>query len=311
MLIGAYSYFWYRKDWLKLTVRQNDPPVLGEYDNTLHGEVIDKQLEMVKQSGIDFLSLSWDYRYDHGHVIDALKKTNTKATYFYESLHRERDSRGKVPPSVLPLILNDMDLIKELTSEDCWLHIDSRPVVMIYVTRAYADPVNALKAIRKRFNDDVFLVGDELWWDPLNIESLKQLDAVTGYNFYCPGRFSTVSPEETASTYLNNIKTQMQKHVSVCASIGLPVWGNSLPGYNDRGVRGDKNHHPIPRLGGDFFKRSLADAFEVSTGKEKCIMITSFNEHYEDSGIESFQSDNGLYLNILKEFKENNNVHGN
>lgn len=304
MILGAYYYAWYRHNWLKDTVRWQDRPALGEYMNTQFGPVLDLQMAMAKKAGLDFLSVSWHAQQNHDHVLDAIKHAKLKATYFYESLQRGKN--GEVQAESLPGILEDMHLIKDIMAEECWLRIDGRPVLMIYVTRAYKKhAVMCLREIRKVL-PDAFIVGDELWWDALDPEVLKLLDAATWYNMYQPGRFQSDTPEQTADTYLSSSRTQLAPLVEQCKSLDIPVWGCAMPGYDDRGVRPDKKHIPIPRQEGEFFKRSLVDALSLSHGRQ-ATMICSFNEWYEDTQIEPCSSCGEKYLEILSEFKRDVN----
>lgn len=304
MLIGAYYYAWYSYNWLKHTIRWMDRPLAGEYCNTQFGPVLDLHMDMAKKGGIDFLSISWHAGQNHDHMLDAVKNAGLKATYFYESLQRGKD--GWVPAESLPGILEDMRLVKDLMTEECWLKIDGRPVLMIYVTRAYkGHAAMSLREIRKVL-PDAFLVGDELWWDPLDPEVLKLLDATTWYNMYQPGRFQADTEKQAADTYLESSRKQLAPLVEQCKSLGVNVWGCAMPGYDDRGVRPGEKHIPIPRLEGEFFKRSLVDALNLSHGRQ-ATMVTSFNEVYEDSQIEPCQSYGNKYLEILSEFKRDVN----
>lgn len=299
MLIGAYAYPWYTHGWLCRTARAGDPPTLGEYDNAHHGDAIGQCMALARRAGIDFLSLSWDGSQDHGHVLDAARAHGMPITYFYESLVHGKD--GRLSPHALPLMLKDLDRTKELMQEPCWLRVDNRPVLMIYVVRAWQDAPAMLDAIRRLF-PDAFIVGDVLWWDPLCSETLRRLDAATAYNWYQDGhkRFLRGAPYETATTYLASVRAQMAKHIDVCKSVGVPIWGNAMPGYNDSGVRPDRGHYPIPRLGGDFFRMSLEDAKAAGD----CVMVTSLDEWYEDTQILPCLSYGNMYLDILRKFKD-------
>jgi hypothetical protein len=297
MLIGAYYYGWYKDNWLSKTIRVNDPPILGEYNNTIYSNVIDKQMDMMKLGGIDFISVSWQGE-NHGHILDAANKSGVKVTYFYESLKWAK--KGRVPFTALDGILKDMDELLDAMEEPCWLKIDGRPVLMIYVTRCYQEyPEKIFEAIRNKISN-VFIVGDELFWGPVPDSKIKLFDSVTAYNMYKPGKFDTTSPEAAARTYLKNNKTMMMIHYEQCKRLGIPLWGNSTPGYADTGVRPDKKHHPIPRLNGSLFKQSLEDAKEISSN---VLCVTSVNEWYEDTQIEPCKSYGNLYLEILSEFK--------
>lgn len=305
MLIGAY-YYGLSGNWLKQTVRQNDPPIRGEYDNTKYGTtVIDQMLEM-KEAGIDFISVSWGHgeRKDYGHILDAAKETGMKVTYFYESLVHWSDKRSSIPAYTLEAILENIEIIKEDMLEDCWLKINGCLVLMLYVTRCFKEQPDKIFREIRRAIPNVYLVGDELFWDDIKDERIRMFDAVTAYNYYQPGRFSQDSPEDAAKTYLENVRHRASRHAQQCHRLNVPLWGTAMPGYNDKGVRGNENHYPIPRLEGNFFKASLNDARKNSIPIiSPCIMITSASEWYEDTQIEPTESYGDLYIKILKDFK--------
>jgi Glycosyl hydrolase family 99 len=298
MKIGAYYYGWYEQNWLHKTIRSSDPPRLGEYNNTIASDAVNKHMEMLSLAGVDFISISFQGE-DHGHLIDAAAKHDIKVTYFYESLHRS--VKGLVPFSNLASIIEDIEAISEFMLEPNWLRIDGRPVLMIYVTRCFRDkPAEMFKAIRDAF-PDIYLVADELFWNDVPDERMTMFDAITAYNMYQPGRFSTESDEKTFDTYLNTAKTRMISHKAQADRLSLPLWGTAMPGYDDTGVRPDVKHAPIPRLDGKFFEASLEDALNISSG---AMMICSWNEVYEDSQIEPMTSYGTKYMDILRAFKE-------
>jgi hypothetical protein len=300
VLLGSYYYAWYKDRWLSRTIRKNDPPLLGEYDNTVSGDVVRQQILDIKSAGIDFVSISWSPGDSHQHVMNAASEHGVKVTFLYESLQHEL--KGVVTEAALPLILADMRVIKQAMQQDCWLKINGRPVLMIYVTRAYRGNVdNIFRRVRNALGD-VFIVADQLFWEPLPYETAIRYDALTAYNMYQTKRFSAASPEETCESYLASSLKQMKYYAKMCSDYGIPLWGNAMPGYDDSGVRPDRQHPPIPRQEGDFFKRSLADALGVSNARQ-ALMVTSWNEVYEDSQIEPCISYGDRYLKILAEFK--------
>lgn len=299
ILIGCYYYAWYKNDWLKHTVRVNDPPLLGEYNNTIYCTAVHEHMKSLKKAGVDFISISYQ-REDHGHIIDIAKLYGIKVTYFYESL--KRAEKDFIPYKNHCLILNDISEFIEYTQEDNWLKIDNRPVLMFYVTRCLIEnPLNLFESIRKKFGD-MFIVGDELFWYDVPDERIKMFDAVTAYNMYEVGRFSTESPAETCRTYLENTQKTMLVHALQASRLKITIWGNAMPGYDDSGVRPERKNPPIPRIEGEFFKRSLSNAIEISnisSGVRPCVMITSFGEWYEDTQIEEATSYKTMYLDIL------------
>jgi len=303
MLIGAYYYAWYSQNWLRLTVRKDAPPLLGEYDNTLYGKVIEEHMRMAKKAGIDFLSVSWQPDGHYGHILEGANRMGMKMTYFYETLSRA-NGKASIPLDAKPLIVEDMKKIADEMEEDCWLKVDGRPVLMLYVTRCFRDnEAEFLSEIRSAL-PNAFIVGDEIWWEEIPDSRIEMLDAITFYNMYRKDLscFDEYDPERVAFGYLENCKPILLRHAEQCRRLGRPLWGCAMPGYDDRGVRPDKGHPAIPRLGGDFFRRSLQDALEISGGSP--LMITSYGEWYEDTQIEPAESYGSLYLDILRDFKE-------
>lgn len=302
MLLGAYYYAWYKNNWLSQTKRASCPPLLGEYDNTIYSDVILTHMKQAKDAGIDFLSVSWEHRQDHWHIIDAAEKIGIKITFLYESLTRV-GKKGDLSEEELSNIMTDMASISEYMDSTSWLKINGKPVIMIYVTRAYRGNLRDIfSKVRSAFGREVFLVGDHLFWKDLKNEgALTNFDAVTYYNMYQKGRFEP-GPAAGAS-YISTAKDQLTHHMEACKRFNVPLWGSAMPGYDDTGVRPDREHPPIDRRAGEFFRQSLEEAKRLSYNQQ-AMMITSFNEWYEDTQIEPCSDYGTKYLEILKEFKK-------
>lgn len=298
-MIGAYYYAWYSDDWLQKTVRKEDPPLMGQYENTVSSDVIQQHMKLAKDSGIDFFSVSWEPNRDYSHVLDAAKATDFKICFFYESLTRA-SAKGKVLFSDLPNVLADMGRIYEDMQEDCWFKLDDKPVMMFYVTRCYSDKDGAPEMFRmiRETLPGAFIVGDELFWRSVPEHRLKMFDAVTAYNLYCTKQFQGDSPEVRSESYLRNFGAMMKTHKNACLDAGIQLWGNAMPGYDDTGVRPGEKHPSLSRLDGDFLTNQLRAAKETSIGE--VIMITSWNEWYEDTQIEP--SLNEDLLEIVREY---------
>lgn len=302
MIIGSYYYAWYSGNWLKNTVRYNDPPVLGEYNNTIYSDVIKKQIVQMLNCGINFMSISWTGRSSYDHVIEIAEKEGIKVSCFYESLYRASKNK-KITLNEMPSIINDLKIISDYFSEECYLKINNRPVLMLYVTRNY--DLSVIKIIREMF-DNVYLVGDELFWNDINTQKVLLFDAVTSYNMYHPKMFSGETEEERSISFLNNCEKINNNNSKLCKELNIPMWPVAMPGYNDQGVRKEENHPSLSRLNGLFFERSLDQAYRYAIGSPKYIMITSYSEWMEDTQIEPAISYGNKYLEILKQFKDIN-----
>lgn len=299
MRIGAYYYPWYGMNWLGRTKRRLDPPVLGHYNNVQYGDVLVQHMKMMKHAGIDFASISWDPRAtQYEQVLDAAEEEGIKVTVFYESLSRATGKNEKVTKDDVEDILADMRQLAPDLKEDCWLRIGGKPVVMIYVTRNYEDPDGAFSGIREILGD-VFLVGDEVFWKSVKPERIRHFDAVTSYNWYQPGRFGGDTDAQVCNSFLANIREAVEDNLEILNKLEVSYWPVAMPGYDDTRVRPQAKHPPIPRLEGEFFKRSLADAGSVGD----TIMVTSFNEWFEDTQLEPALSYESKYLDILRSWK--------
>lgn len=293
MLCGAYYYPWYSGPWLRRTVRRADPPVLGQYNNKIYSDELAQHFRWMREYGIDFASVSWE---PHGagyeHVMDVAEEEGVKLTVLYESLCRASGKFGRIVEADFPRILNDMRMLAADLHDPCWLRIDGRPVVMLYVSRNYYEkPEVIMPEIRKVLGQDVFLVGDEIFWGSADPARCSLFDAVTSYNWYQPGRFSGEG-KDACDSFVANVESFLDGR-----EIPVPYWPVAMPGYDDRGVRPQKQHPPIPREDGHLFKETLAAARKRTQG---AFMITSWNEFFEDTQIEPTNKYGNLYLEMLR-----------
>jgi hypothetical protein len=296
VLIGAYYYAWYFGRWLHKTKRASDTPILGEYSNNVYGQTLDEHMSMAKQAGIDFMAVSWAHNLDYGYIMDAAQKSGIKITALYESLQRATGKYQTIIKRDHSNILRDLEAISDDFEEDCWLRIGGKPVLMIYVSRNYQEPNDIFGEMRKKIGD-VYLVGDEVFWgDKPDPNRYQAFDAITSYNWYQPGRFVPNKEKETCDSFLLSIREFLNE-----CNFTRPYWPVAMPGYDDSSFRPQANHPPIPRLDGYFFEESLKDAITMNPD---CLMITSFNEFYEDSEIEPVQSYGNKYLDILSKVKK-------
>lgn len=295
MLVGAYTYFWYSGQWLHKTPHEADPPVLGEYDNANNMGVVASQAKSMAEAGIDFAAISWDGAcYDN--IVGTLGENGVKSCFLYESLIRCNHSK-KVSQASHETVLRDMRALKEDMASPTYLRIDGRPVLVLYVTRVYEQAHVLVPAIRKELGD-VWIVGDELFWGEVHRDKLRLFDAVTAYNFYQPKRFDQANPCETFNAA---VRDMMLRHADACAGAGVKLWPVAMPGYDDSKIRPVCKHPPIPRMNGDFFARQLEMAKGHVMGE--VAMVTSYDEHFEGTGIEPMSSYGDKYLKMVKDFR--------
>lgn len=347
--VGVYYYPWYHGGgdrWLKknpwrraMRVHLKNPqePKSGLY-NSRDPKVITDHIEQSVRGGISFWAVSWwgpgedtDYTF-RDNILKHPDSSKLKYAILYESTGRMRSFKN---PDYSKWI-GDLEYLKENYFDDHrYLKINGRPVIFFYLSRVYFrnKGQNALKQMRDKF-PEIYLVGDDVYFgDGLEkdykSEWAKSFDAVTAYDIYGQsiGQFSNT---HKAVEFLANNYKQAKKAANIVGTAFMPA---IAPGYNDTAVR--KGHPGRARYftdvdnskEGDIFREMIRQAAlpNIDPSCDNIIMVTSFNEWYEDSQIEatagtspaSSTDDSGsgtyytggqkyvdygyLYLDILKE----------
>jgi hypothetical protein len=213
-----------------------------------------------------------------------------------------------------------------------YYRVDGRPVVVLYISRVLYQrgildhAVNAMRQSANSCGHDIFLVGDNAFWDaPRGVyEPFLCLDAVTNYDVY--GSTMRGKNESYAGTELVDAYYQEQeKWRTQAIAHGCQYIPSVSPGFNDRGVRLEVDHAPLSRRltpeskPGSLFAYSLPQAIAlVDPLVDSLLLVNSFNEWHEDTQIEPvvgtttslpgeltnelvYQGYGELYLNILRE----------
>lgn len=306
--VAAYYYPWYgSRHWGAGFIReQYDPPqapLLGRYAST-DRKVVRQHQAWSEAYGIDSWICSWwgrrkltDRALRRG-VLPELKGTSTQMAIFYESaglLGMER-GRIRIDEDAIQQLTKDMRyLAKHYFGHPNYLKIEGRPVLFIYLTRAFYGQVEAgLQALRdaaRQEGHEVYLIGDEVFWGRVNLPHLQWLDAVTPYNMHGPPQYAGYPAQ---SGFFDGVERQYQQYQYLAKRYGNAFIPNAFPGFNDLGVRPEAGHYIIPPRA-----RPDADADEFSTFREflalarsyadpklNMMTITSFNEWHEDTQVE-------------------------
>ena len=348
--VGVYYYPWYhgsggsrwfkKNPWrkvMRLHLKNPQEPKSGLYDSR-DPKVIADHIEQSVRGGISFWAVSW---WGPGKDTDDTFKDNIlkhpdssklKYAILYESTGRMDDFDN---PDYSKWI-GDLEYLKKNYFDDSrYLKINGRPVIFVYLSREYFrnKGQKALKQMREKY-PEIYLVGDDVYFGDNFIgdykaEWAKNFDAITAYDVYGQsiGKFGGT---HKAVEFLAKNYRQAKKAAN---SVGTAFMPAIAPGYNDTAVR--KGHPGRARYftdvdnskEGDIFREMIRQAAlpNIDSSCNNMIMITSFNEWYEDSQIEATagtspssstdDSDSGsyytggqkytdygyLYLDILKE----------
>lgn len=303
--VGVYYYPWYtssRHKWnhsMRLHLQAPQKPKSGLYDSRAP-EVIADHIAQSLRGSVSFWAVSW---WGPGSVSDKTFKENIlkhpdssklKYAVLYESTGRMRSFSN---PNYSKWI-GDLQYIKDTYFDDPrYLRINGRPVVFFYLSRVYFrnKGQDALKQMREKF-PEIYLVGDDVFFNPGRISEYKSkwaknFDAVTAYDVYgqSVGKYGGT---QKAVKYLAGNYEKAKKSAN---SVGTAFMPAIAPGYNDTAVR--EGHPGRARYFTDIENSKEGDIFRemirqvalpnVDPTCGNIIMVTSFNEWYEDSQIEA------------------------
>jgi len=303
-VVGVYYYPWYRKPvsarrnpWrqvMRLHLKPPQKPRAGLYDSS-DPRVIGEHISQSVRGGIDFWAVSW-WRPDHicdRNFRNAILKHPDASRLKYAILY---ESTGRLGTFKEPRYSNwesDLEyLSRTYFDHPAYLRVRGRPVLFVYLTREYFRNKghDALKVLREKF-PKVYLVGDDVFGPGYRSAWARSFDAVTAYDVYGQsiGRYGGT---RKAVSFLADNYRHARAEAGRAGAAFLPT---VAPGYNDTAVR---NGHPgraryfTDRDGsseGDIFRAMIRSAALPNLDPRcgRMMMVTSFNEWYEDTQIEA------------------------
>jgi hypothetical protein len=302
-LVGVYYYPWYVKpgdpasQW-NIVFRQRLKPVqtprAGLYSSD-DPAVIKDHIAQSKQAGVGFWAVSWwgpNSQTDRVFRDAILTHPDAKELKF-AVLYEATDRFGSFDKPNYDNWLADLEYMQQhYFNHPQYLRVNGRPAVFVYLTRVYFRNrgEDALSAMRRRFKD-VYLIGDDVFGRNYKAEWAHPFDAVTIYDVYGQSAGAHGTTRKAVEALAANYSTARRE----ANSVGVAFIPTVAPGYNDTAVR--EGHPGAARSfsdvqgsrEGDFFRAQLREA-ALPNLDERCgrmMMVTSFNEWYEDSQIEA------------------------
>jgi len=326
-LVGAFYYGWYKEnDWRASCARYKKyggSPELGWY-RSLDERTIEAHIDQASSSGINFFIVSYDgseySNYFLSVMAAAAKKKDFKICVHYELTNVFGDPVN-VNNNFYEHFKKAFRFLSPLLGDSIWFRMDEKPVIFFYASRAIQGSLEEVVSIRKLAAEsgipDLYIFGDEIWWDkkPNALNRLLNLDAIYGYNMYIPGDVCE-NNFYTGKNYLEFINTPYRDFLQLAKDAATLVAPTIMPRYDDSAVRSIKNHYPIAAEDGEFFKSYYQWAKQFFYGNQKVLLVTSYNEWYEDSQIEPYITNHegddydkepsygDCFLNLIKDFKQ-------
>lgn len=303
-LVGVYYYPWYRKapwtrksQWrqvMRLHLKPPQKPKAGLYDSS-DPRVIAEHISQSLRGGIDFWAVSW-WRPEHicdTNLRNAILKHPDAHKLKYAILYESTGRLGTFKEPHYRHWESDLAyLTRTYFDQPSYLRIGGRPVLFVYLTREYfrKKGQDALRVVREKF-PQIYLAGDDVFGSGYRSAWARNFDAVTAYDVYGQsiGRYGGT---RKAVSFL----AASYRHAKAeAAKVGTAFMPTVAPGYNDTAVR--RGHPGRARYftdkegssEGDIFRAMIRQAAlpNLDPRCDRIMIVTSFNEWYEDTQIEA------------------------
>lgn len=303
-VIGIYYYPWYKAPknesigWMRKALRGRlEPkqlPKIGVYSSQ-DADTVAGHIAQCKRGGVNFWTVSWwgpNHKTDtvfKDHILPHPNAGKLKYTLFYESTGRF----GSFDNPNFKSLLDDFKyMANNYFDHPHYLKIDDKPVVYIYLTRAYFRNRghDELKHLREQL-PNMYLIGDDVFGPNYRSEYAQLWDAVTAYDGYG----QSLPKGGATRAGLKRLKANYINAKEIANSVGTGFIPGVSPGYNDKAVRDGhvgraRYFNDIPNSKeGDLFRAMIREVAlpNIDPQAASIMMVNSFNEWYEDTQIEA------------------------
>ncbi len=303
-VVGVYYYPWYRSpragslgQWrqvMRLHLKAPQKPRAGLYDSA-DPQVIGGHIAQSVRAGVGFWAVSW---WGPQNACEENLRTRIlthpdAGKLRYAILYEATGRLGSFGAPDYRHWLEDLaHLAAHYFNHPLYLKIGGRPVLFVYLTREYFRNKGrqALEDMRKKF-PQVYLAGDDVFGAGYKAQWARNFDAVTAYDVYG----QSIGPLGATREAVEHLARNYAHAKAEAAGVGTAFMPTVAPGYNDTAVRAG---HPgraryfsdVPdSREGDVFRAMIRRAAlpHLDPRADNIMMITSFNEWYEDSQIEA------------------------
>lgn len=307
LLVGAYWYPWYDSNGRHWKQGYRGQPTLGQYASG-DPKVISQQIDWATGAGINFLVTSWwgkdsfEDKIISSQLVTPPLNSRIKFGILYETnglLKKTGDNIDMDDPANRTKFVQDMSYVATTYfKQPNYLSIGNRPVIFIYLTRIYTGNFaqalsEARTAVKSATGQDVFIIGDEVYWQAPTAARLKLFDGVTGYNMH------TARPD-IADGFAQKELKQYQVWAGAARAAGVLFAPGVIPGFDDLAVRPEMNHPVIPRSP-EMFRNEITGAIPLAEGAARMLLVNSWNEWHEYTSIEPSKEFGTSYLDVLRE----------
>ncbi|KYK28857.1 MAG: hypothetical protein AYK19_05335 [Theionarchaea archaeon DG-70-1] len=282
-MVWAFYYPWYYKEQWFTSEALTDSPLIGPHDSS-DPEVIEMHIKQAKSAGIDGFIVSWwgedSYTDENLKIIlDIAQEYNFKITIIFESLG------GDEPRSERELKRMFVSFFENYGNDTRYYRIDGEPVIFVWAVESHPP------SVWETIITDLELTGYTAVY-VAETGNPDYLDVFDGLH-----RYATVGIDDLPRLY--------ERLSVVCRTYGYlydkkrVLWAATLcPGYDDRKIPGRAGLYQ-PRENGEYYKSTFEAAL---TSSPDWILITSFNEWWENTHIEPSTTYGSTYLEMTSDF---------
>jgi hypothetical protein len=305
--VGAYYYPWYGTfpgghGWTS-TLREHlvpqQPPALGYYSSR-NSAAIEAQIDQSHRGNIGFWATSWwgpnsaEDQTTRNYILADPRAGELRYAVHYESTGRLGSFSN---PSYSNLVPDFQFLNQNYFNNANYLRINGRPVVFIYLTRAYFNTqasrdavANLRQTMQSQYGVSPYLVGDDVFPGQTNAQRAALWDSITDFDVYG----SALQANGSTTAAVSALAGQFQSARQMAQSLNVGFIPSVSPGFNDTAVR--SGHPAAPRyltdvpgaVEGSLFSAELDHAVlpNLDPAAGNLLMVSTFNEWHEDTQIE-------------------------
>lgn len=272
-----FYYPWYdtNRHWEEGIVLE---PLLGKYSSK-DVSIIQKHIDMLRMAKISTVIISWwgVNTFENSVIREVLipqLESNKMSYYFLYERFIQNDLKQ--------LKIDHEHFNKYYFSNKFYKKTNQKPDLFLYLTRTLNN--EDLKEKLKLLNNDVYSIGDEIYWNLPTTKSLARLKLFDEISIYNPHISNTLILKSFWDKLID-LYIQWQEISKVNNILMTPTL---IPGFDDREVRPQAKHPIIPRNPTAFInalKRIDGHNFDR-------VNICSFNEWHENTQIEPSTVDN-------------------
>lgn len=251
-----------------------------------------------KGSGLDAVVVTWSGKDDmdgwhHRKMLRCLEAAQAAkfkvATLFETTVANPQHQDGIADPDTVFNWL--VDVVDLYASQPAYLRVHNRPVVIAYAAQrmSQAGWATALSRLRAT-GRDVLLIGEG--------SNTSRLGGVDGQFFYASNAFTSAEIGDWNRQQSLNVRTYYELPSAGTRRIWLATVS---PGYNDLLLKDGRVPRVSERDAGRYYERQWQSAIDM---RADWVVVTSWNEYWENTQIESSRRYGDLYERMTRIWAE-------